>query len=165
MALLAMNMYAMKAGLQRISGTGYNVLSVFEKRLKPNTLITTPNSDLIYGFIFADLSESGPLVIEAAPKLQALMDDFWHRPLTGPTIDGHQYLADVGMPGPDRGRGGTYLIVPEGQREQYDSGEHFVFTSRTNGVLIFLRGLFHSVDDLSPGVAAVEGDHRAAAVR
>lgn len=155
-ALPAINMYAMKQGLAQISGTGYNVMSVFEKRLKPNTVITTPNSDVIYGLTFADLAESGPLVIDAPPMLQALMDDFWHRPLTGPNIDGVQYLGDVGLPGPDHGEGGQYLIVPEGYEGELDTDNYFVFTSPTNGVFIFVRGFFSSVDDLSPGVAAVE---------
>ncbi|BDZ55841.1 hypothetical protein GCM10025870_29140 [Agromyces marinus] len=80
-------------------------MAVYEKRLKPNTVITTPNSDVIYGLTFADLAVSGPLIIDAPPKLQALMDDFWHRPLTGPEIDGRRYLGDVGIPGPDHGKG------------------------------------------------------------
>ncbi|GAB17451.1 hypothetical protein GOEFS_033_00130 [Gordonia effusa NBRC 100432] len=156
-ALPAMNMWAMKRGLETVSGSGYNVMSVPEQRLKPTTLITTPNSDLIYGLTFADLSVTGPLVIEAPPKLQALLDDFWHRPLTGPLIDGFQYLGDVGIPGPDRGRGGKYLIIPDDYDGLIDQDEYFVFTSRTNGVFIFARGFFQSVDDLSPGVESVEG--------
>lgn len=153
-ALPAMNMYAMKEGLERVAGTGYNVMSVFEKRLKPNTVITTPNSDVIYGLTFADLSVTGPLVLEVPPRLQALMDDFWHRPLTGPEIDGRRYLGDVGIPGPDRGKGGRYLIVPD--RYEGDTEGYFASTCPTNGVFIFVRGFFSSVEDLSPGVASVE---------
>ena len=156
-ALPAMNMWAMKRGHESTSGVGHNVMAVYEKRLKPNTVITTPNSDLIYGLGFADLSVTGPLVIEAPPKLQALLDDFWHRPLVGPTIDGHEYLGDVGIPGPDRGEGGRYLIVAEGDQHDLDTDGYFVFTSPTNGVFIFLRGFFTSIDDYSPGVAAIEG--------
>ncbi|RDH74223.1 DUF1254 domain-containing protein [Mycolicibacterium moriokaense] len=155
-ALPAVNMYAMKKGLGDVAGYGYHVMSVYEKRLKPNTIITTPNSDVIYGLAFADLSATGPLVVEAPPKLQGLMDDFWHRPLIGPNIGGMQYRGDIGIPGPDKGRGGKYLVVPEGQQVDTDD-KYFVYTSPTNGVFIFLRGFFTSVDDLSPGVASVEG--------
>src|SRR5262249_47017702 len=105
---------------------------------------------------FADLAETGPLVVDAPPKIQGLMDDFWHRPLTGPNIDGVQYLGDIGIPGPDKGSGGKYLIVPEGQKVD-DGDDYYVYTSPTNGVFIFLRGFFTSVDDLTPGIAAVEG--------
>jgi hypothetical protein len=156
-ALPAVNMFAMKEGLGEVAGYGYNVMSVYEKRLKPNTVITTPNSDVIYCIGFADLSQTGPLVLEAPPKIQGLLDDFWHRPLTGPNIDGVQYLGDIGIPGPDKGRGGKYLIVPTGQHVDVDPNDYYVYDCPTNGVFIFQRGFFTSVDDLSPGVAAVEG--------
>jgi hypothetical protein len=155
-ALPAVNMYAMKEGLGKTSGEGYNVMSVFEKRLKPNTIITTPNSDVIYGLGFADLSKTGPLVLEAPENLQALLDDFWHRPLAGPTINGRQYLGDVGIPGPDKGRGGKYLVIPDDYEGEINEKDYFVYRSKTNGVFIFVRGFFQSIDDLSPGVNSVE---------
>jgi hypothetical protein len=156
-ALPAMNMVAMRKGLGEQFGYGYDVMTVFEKRLKPNTIITTPNSDVIYGLGWADLSKTGPLVIDVPPGLQGLMDDMWHRPLTGPKIGGTQYLGDLGLPGPDKGKGGKYLIVPDDYEGAIDREKYFVYTSPTNGVLIFLRGFFQSVDDLSPGVKSVEG--------
>ncbi len=38
-ALPAVNMFAMKEGQAKTFGEGYNVLAIFEKRLKPNTLL------------------------------------------------------------------------------------------------------------------------------
>jgi len=156
-ALPAVNMFAMKEGLGKVAGEGYQVMSVFETRLKPNTFITTPNSDVIYGLTFADLSKTGPLVIEAPPMLQGLLDDFWHRPLKGPNVKGIQYLGDIGFPGPDKGKGGKYLVVPKGYDGKVDARRYYVYESPTNGVFVFLRGFFQSVDDLSPGVKSVEG--------
>lgn len=156
-SLPAVNMYAMKKGLGEVAGFGYNVMSVYEKRLKPNTVITTPNSDVIYCMGFADLSQTGPLVLEAPPKIQGLLDDFWHRPLTGPEVNGVQYRGDIGIPGPDRGQGGKYLIVPSGQQVDVDTSEYFVYDCPTNGVFIFQRGFFTSVHDLSSGIDSVEG--------
>ncbi len=156
-ALPAMNMYAMKTGLGDQFGYGYNVVSVYEKRLKPNTVITTPNSDVIYALNWADLSKTGPLVIEVPAGLQGLMDDMWHRPLEGPVIEGDRhFLGDLGLPGPDRGKGGKYLLVPADMEPGPEADDYFVFRSRTNSVFIFLRGFFTSVDDLSPGVDAIE---------
>jgi hypothetical protein len=96
-------------------------------------------------------------VIEAPPMLQALLDDFWHRPLVGPELNGVQYLGDIGLPGPDKGKGGKYLIIPEGHKGRVDAKQYYVYKSPTNGVLVFLRSFFKSIDDLSPGVKAVEG--------
>ncbi|WP_435135840.1 DUF1254 domain-containing protein [Formosa sp. A9] len=156
-ALPAVNMYAMKEGLGKTFGEGYNVISVFEKRLKPNTVITTPNSDVIYALGFADLSKTGPLVLDVPPMLQGLLDDFWHRPLVGPEKpDGTNFLGDIGFPGPDRGKGGKYVIIPEGYKGKLPK-DYYVYTSKTNGVFIFQRGFFKSVDDLEPGVKGVEG--------
>lgn len=155
-ALPAVNMYAMKEGLGKAFGEGNNVLSVFDKRVKPRTIITTPNSDVIYGMAFLDVSK-GPLILDVSPKLQGLMNDMWHRPLKGPNINGVQYLGDLGIPGPDKGKGGKYLIVPKDYKGGVNTKDYFVYTSPTNGVMILLRGFFKSVDDLEPGVKAVEG--------
>ncbi|UGT58632.1 DUF1214 domain-containing protein [Nocardia asteroides] len=156
-ALPAVNLFAMRESVGHDFGHGYNVMAVYEKRLKPNTVITTPNSDVIYGLCFVDLSQTGPLVVEAAPMVQGLVDDAWHRPLVGPEIDGVQYLADIGIPGPDQGKGGKYLIVREGEDPGTDLDDYFVYTSPTNGIYMLLRGFFRDVDDLAPGVTQIEG--------
>jgi hypothetical protein len=38
----------MKVGSEKTFGVGYNVLPVWKKRLDAKTLVTTPNSDVIY---------------------------------------------------------------------------------------------------------------------
>ncbi|MGA2404799.1 MAG: DUF1254 domain-containing protein, partial [Syntrophobacteraceae bacterium] len=68
-ALPALNMYGMKEGSEKVFGKGYNVLPIFKKRLNAKTLITTPNSDVIYALGYLDLKEDGPLVIEVPPGL------------------------------------------------------------------------------------------------
>ena len=151
-ALPAVNMYAMKEGQAKTFGEGYNVLAIFEKRLKANTLITTPNSDVIYGIGFLNLGKNGPMVIEAPPMLQALIDDFWHRPIEGPEIAGVKYYADIGLPGPDQGKGGKYLILPPGYEDPVDEEKYFVYRCRTNGVFVFLRGFFDNPNNLQPAV-------------
>jgi hypothetical protein len=90
--------------------------------------------------------------------LQGLLDDFWHRPLEGPARDnGTHYLGDIGFPGPDKGKGGKYLIIPHDYKGKVDTKKYFVYKSKTNGVFIFQRGFFKSVNDLEPGVKGVEG--------
>ena len=155
-ALPAMNMYAMKEGQAKTFGEGYNVMTIFEHRLKAKTLITTPNSDVIYGLGFLDLGKDGPMIIDAPPKLQALLDDFWHRPLVGPEIDGIQYLADIGLPGPDKGKGGKYLLLPPGYTGDVDESKYFVYRSRTNGVFVFLRSFFDDPSNVQPAVDSME---------
>jgi hypothetical protein len=43
------------------------------------TLVTTPNSDVIYAMGYVDLGKDGPLVIEVPPRQQGSLDDFWGR--------------------------------------------------------------------------------------
>ena len=42
------NTIGMKLGSEKAFGAGYNVLPIWKKRLDAKTLVTTPNSDVIY---------------------------------------------------------------------------------------------------------------------
>src|ERR1700732_3957160 len=99
-------MYGMKEGSEKVFGKGYNILPIFKERLNAKTLITTPNSDVIYALGYLDLKEDGPMVIEVPPGLQGIIDDFWQRPIPSiGEIEGRRWSGDVGLPGPDRGKG------------------------------------------------------------
>jgi len=52
---------------------------VWKERLNAKTLITTPNSDVIYAMGYVDRGKDGPLVIELPPKQPGILDDFWQR--------------------------------------------------------------------------------------
>jgi len=60
-ALPSLNMYGMKEGSEAKFGKGYNVLPIFKDRLNAKTIITTPNSDVIYALGYVDLKEDGPV--------------------------------------------------------------------------------------------------------
>src|SRR5271154_1758773 len=99
-ALPALNMYGMKEGSEKIFGAGYNVLPIFKERLNAKTLVTTPNSDVIYAMGYVDLKDDGPLVIEVPPGVQGILDDFFQRPICSVApIDGRTWCGDVGLPG------------------------------------------------------------------
>jgi hypothetical protein len=78
---------AMRDGSEAVFGAGYNVMPVWRKRLDSKTLVTTPNSDVVYAMAFLDLKADGPMVVGVAPGLQGILDDFWQRPLLGPLTD------------------------------------------------------------------------------
>src|SRR5262245_19656127 len=46
------NTLGMKVGSEKAFGAGYNVLPVWKKRLDAKTLVTTPNSDVIYAMSY-----------------------------------------------------------------------------------------------------------------
>jgi len=75
-ALPLINTLGMKFGSEKVFGAGYNVLPVWKKRLDAKTLVTTPNSDVIYAMSYVDLGKDGPLVFEAPPQLQGILVSF-----------------------------------------------------------------------------------------
>jgi hypothetical protein len=107
-ALPALNMYGMKEGSEKIFGKGYNVLPIFKQRLNAKTLITTPNSDVIYALGYLDLKEDGPIVIEVPPGLQGIIDDFFQRPIpSGAKSTGGNGAAMWGCPAPTGEKAGN----------------------------------------------------------
>jgi hypothetical protein len=83
-ALPLINTLGMKAGSEKAFGAGYDIHPVWKRRLDAKTLITTPNSDVIYAMSYLDLGGDGPMVFEAPPGLQGILLDFWQRPIPGP---------------------------------------------------------------------------------
>jgi hypothetical protein len=151
-ALPLINTLGMKTGSEKVFGAGYNVLPVWKKRLDAKTLVTTPNSDVIYAMSYVNLGKDGPLVFEAPPNLQGILLDFWQRPIP---VDGGKFFGDVGLPGPDAGKGGKFLLVPPGYKGEVPKG-YFVYRSATNNVFIFLRSFYQDPKNLTPAVALVE---------
>jgi hypothetical protein len=96
--------------------------------LKYNLGILTANATTPYIIGTADLTKTGPLVIEMPVGASAgMVDDFWQRPIT-----------DIGLPGPDKGKGAKYLITPPGFSSQKPDG-YLVHPSPTNNILIGFR--------------------------
>jgi hypothetical protein len=151
-ALPLVSSLGMKGGSEKAFGEGYNVLPVWKKRLDAKTLVTTPNSDVIYAMSYVDLGKDGPLVMDAPPNLQGILLDFWQRPIP---VDGGRYAGDVGFFGPDQGKGGKFLMLPPGYKGDVPEG-HFVYRSGTNNVIIFLRAFYADPNDLKPTIDFVE---------
>ena len=83
------------------SGVKDNVgVLLFSGLMDSQSLFLTPNADTVY-FIFAINVKDGAMVIETPPDALGLFDDFWF-----------QHVIDFGRPGPDRGQGGKFLILP-----------------------------------------------------
>jgi hypothetical protein len=155
-AMPALNVFAMKEASERTFGGGYNVLPIWKKRLDAKTLVTTPNSDVIYAMGYLDLKADGPIVIEAPPGLQGILDDFFQRPIESEgEIDGRRWSGDVGLPGPDKGKGGKYLLLPPDFTGDVPFG-YFAFRPRTYGVFVFWRGFFSDPEQLEEPVRVME---------
>jgi hypothetical protein len=99
--LRGVSIYSLAKGMRDI-GVNYNEVLVFTELMDAKSLFLTANADTIYVMGALDLS-NGPVVVETPPKFLGAVQDAWFR-----------WVIDVGLPGPDRGEGGKYLIVPPG---------------------------------------------------
>ena len=99
----------------------------WKERLDSKGLLLTGNTTVIYLFMWLN-THDGPVVLESPPGVLGIIDDFWF-----------QYVADVGNAGPDRGKGGKYLLLPPGYKGDIPKG-YFVLKSPTYGNWLALRG-------------------------
>lgn len=97
--------------------------------LKEKRGIVTANLTTPYIFNFTDLSD-GPVQIDyPAGQTAGGVLDMWMRP-----------VFDLGLTGPDKGEGATYIVVgPEDDPAQYEADSVYVYQSATNNVLVGIR--------------------------
>jgi hypothetical protein len=101
----------------------------------PHLVAYTANSDTPYGAGGFDLAKAGPMVVELPPG-----------PFIGLADDHYQgWIMDMGLPGPDAGKGGKHLILPPGYTGKTPSG-YYVGHSRSNTILIAIRSIPASGD-------------------
>lgn len=115
------------------------VLTSYEDKLG----VVTANATTPYILGFVDLNKTGPLVIDmpAGPTAGGI-GDFWQRA-----------VVDMGQTGPDKGKGGKYLLLPPGQKAPADAKGYYVVQSETMNTLIGFRVL---VPDPAEGKRLVE---------
>jgi hypothetical protein len=121
-SLKAMHKGLLDAGVEDNSG-----VLLFSGLMDSQSLFLTANADTVY-YLFTINVRDGPMVIETPPDALGLFDDFWF-----------QHVIDFGRPGPDRGQGGRFLLLPPGYDGPVpDSGFH-VGQSSTYHVMAFGR--------------------------
>ena len=131
------------ARASRASGPTDNTIVIFSELMDSNSLFLTANADTIYTVATLDLTK-GPLVVEVPPMALGTLNDMWFG-----------WIIDIGFPGPDRGEGGKYLIVPPDYDGPLpDSGFH-VGRSKTTHVLYAVRA-FMDNNDPKPAVASIK---------
>jgi hypothetical protein len=136
------SIHAARKGLQSV-GVKDNEVIVFSKLMDAKSLFLTANADTVYTMGVLDLTK-GPMVLEVAPRFLGTIDDYWFR-----------WVIDIGPPGPDRGEGGKYLIVPPGYNGPLPEGGFFVAHARTSRVFWFGRAFLENKNDPKPAVDTI----------
>src|SRR5580704_11089577 len=122
---------AIRAFLSSLAAQGAdapNHVAIFEQLMDSQAVVLTANTSTLYAFSRTDLAKDGPTVIEIPPGMLGFLDDDWER-----------FVGDLGVTGPDKGKGGKYLVMPAGYDGQVPDG-YFLLKPRTNKNFLFLRG-------------------------
>jgi hypothetical protein len=133
--------YAMHKGILSI-GVEDNSVIIFPTLMDSKSLFLTANADTVYYFTILNLTK-GPMVIEVPPHSLGTIDDMWWG-----------FVTDAGVPGPDRGEGGKYLILPPGYDGPLPDSGYNVARSRTTRAF-YLGRSFMEKDDPKPVVELV----------
>ena len=134
----AVSMYSVRTGLADAGSKGANKIAIFEQLLDSQTLVVTANTSTLYAYTYTDLAHDGPTVIEVPPGMLGFLDDGWQR-----------FVGNMGVTGPDKGKGGKYLVLPPGYAGDIPEG-YFLLKPSTNRNFLFLRGSIK--DGLKPAV-------------
>jgi hypothetical protein len=134
--------YAIRKGFLDI-GAEDNTVVIFPELMDAKSLFLTANADTIYYLAAVDLSK-GPMVIEQPPKGLGTINDMWF-----------SWIIDIGFPGPDRGEGGKYLLVPLGYDGPLPEGGFYIARSSTTRALYAARS-FLVDNDPRPAVELIK---------
>ena len=139
-AIPAASIEAMRRGMVTMGVDSSNKVVLMDELMDSNPLFLTGNTDTVYASGILDLEKDGPTVVEIPPGCgPGTVNDAWFR-----------FVVDMGAPGPDRGQGGSYLILPP----NYDGPEpdgYFTARSPSYTNWLILRGF---LEDGKPDSAA-----------
>ena len=134
--------YAIRQGLLSI-GAEDNTVTIYPELMDSKSLFLTANADTVYYFSIVDLTK-GPMVVEQPPKGLGTINDMWFG-----------WIIDIGFPGPDRGEGGRYLLLPPGYDGPVPDGGFYVARSKTTRVIYAARA-FLTDNDPKPTVELIK---------
>jgi hypothetical protein len=121
-------------GLDSVGLKANQGIGLTEDLMDARSLFLTPNTTTVYGFACLDLT-AGPMVLTVPPGVLGPVDDANFR-----------WVNDVGLTGPDAGKGGSYLFVPPGYTGELPAEGYFVEHPTTNTLLFFFRAFVRDGD-------------------
>jgi hypothetical protein len=119
---------ATRQGMRAFGAKTPQHVVIWENLMDAKTVLLTANTETVYALGHIALGADGPTVIEAPPRMLGFIQDGLQR-----------YLIDIGPLGPDKGKGGKFLVLPPGYSEPVPEG-YFVSRSPTYSVLFAVRG-------------------------
>jgi hypothetical protein len=130
-------------GMEDVGIKKNSAIGITEDLMDARSLFLSPNTTTVYAFTCLDLSE-GPMVFDVPTGVLGPVDDADFR-----------WVTDIGLTGPDAGKGGKYLFVPPGYAETVPTEGYFEAKPRTNTLLVFFR-VFVEDGDVAAAVKHVK---------
>ncbi|PZX55586.1 DUF1254 domain-containing protein [Algoriphagus chordae] len=125
----ATSIEGIRLGLEEAGSKSSNQVVIFDDLMDSNPLFLTGNTSTVYATSFLDLKKDGPTVVEIPARCgPGTVNDAYFR-----------FVVDMGAPGPDRGKGGKYLILPPDYEGDVPEG-YFVAKSTSYVNWLILRG-------------------------
>lgn len=125
----AASVEAMRIGMVALGVDSPNKVGLMDDLMDSQSLFLTGNTDTVYASSILDLEVDGPTVVEIPPGCgPGTVNDAWFR-----------FVIDMGAPGPDRGQGGSYLILPPDSEGPEPDG-YFIVRSPSYTNWLILRG-------------------------
>ncbi|MGB5343043.1 MAG: DUF1254 domain-containing protein, partial [Thermoanaerobaculia bacterium] len=118
----------LRRGQAAVGAKTSNQICIYDTLMDSKSLVLTGNTSTMYALGFLDLEKDGPTVIELPPGMLGVLNDM-----------GFLHMTDLGAAGPDKGKGGKYLVLPPGYEGDVPKG-YFVVQSKTYNVWNFMRG-------------------------
>jgi hypothetical protein len=131
----AVSTYSLRQGSKDVGMGDAHQVVLWEQMGDSKSQVLTYNNTSLYNWSFLDLEKDGPTVIEVPPDQLGILDD-----------GNMRYLSDMGAAGPDKGKGGKYLVLPPGYEGDVPDG-YFVVKSTSYVVWNFMRGYVRNVTD------------------
>ena len=119
--LWSVPLVAMQALHERLQKQNPSLQSpaIFEDLLPPSTRVFTGNNTTLYAISTFVIEPDDPVVLEVpAGAVLGMINNAWQ-----------QALADLGPPGPDKGKGGKFLVLPPGYEGDVPESGYFVLRS------------------------------------
>jgi hypothetical protein len=143
-----LSMYALREGQASVGADTCNKICIWDNLMDSKTILLTGNTSTMYAVGFLDLFKDGPTVIDLPPRMLGILDDMAFR-----------YMTDLGVAGPDKGKGGKFLVLPPGYKGDVPEG-YFVVPSKTSGVWVFMRGYLDKSLPLDKAIPAASANIR-----
>ena len=128
------NVMALRDGHHAVGITNTSI-PIFADFLTPKTVVPTGNQSTVYAYNVLTLGAE-PIVLEVIPDVVGFIGDAWQRP-----------QGDLGRPGPDRGKGGKFLLVPPGFEGELPAQGYYVVRCATFNVFWLVRAFLKDGDN------------------